>query len=75
MEDEREKFSVYLDEMRAMFKKEDSDHAGLMRMIEALSGLVSGLSMLVKSMGRSAKVYRDGMWATFRKERVLIMLD
>ena len=44
-------------------------------MIEALSGLVSGLSMLVKSMGRSAEVYRDGMWAMFIKERVLIMLD
>ena len=66
---------MYLDEMRAMFKKEGSDHTRLMWMIKALSGLVSGLSMLVKSMGRSAKVYRDGMWATFRKERVLIMLD
>ena len=66
---------MYLDEMRAMFKKEDSDHAGLMRMIEALSGLVSGLSMLVESMGRSVEVYRDGIWAILRKKRVLILLD
>ena len=31
-------------------KKEGSDHAGLIRMVEALSGLVSCLPMLVESM-------------------------
>lgn len=36
-------------------KKEGFDHAGLTRMIEALSELVSGLPMLVESTGRSAK--------------------
>ena len=66
---------MYLDEMRPMFRKEGFDHAGLMRMIKALSGLVSGLSMLVELMERSAEVYRDVIWAMLRKKRVLIMLD
>ena len=59
---------MYRDGMWAMFRKEGSDHAGLTRMIEALFGLVSSLSMLVESMERSAEVYRDGMWAMLRKK-------
>ena len=61
--------------MRAMFRKEGSGHAGLTRMIEALSRMVSDLSMLVESMERSVEVYRDGMWAMFRGVRVMMMLD
>ena len=66
---------MYLDGMRVMFRNEGFDHTGLTRMIKALFGLVSGLSMLVESMGRSVEVYRDGIWAILRKKRVLIMLD
>ena len=61
--------------MRAMFRKEGSGHAGLTRMIEAFSRMVSDLSMLVESMERSVELYRDGMWAMFRGVRVMMMLD
>ena len=73
--EEKERFTVYLDGLKAMFRKKGSDHARLTRMIEALPGLVSDISMLVKSMGRSVEVHRDGMWAMCREGRVLIMLD
>ncbi|KAL6316170.1 hypothetical protein AAG906_016000 [Vitis piasezkii] len=66
---------VYRDGMWAMFRKEGSDHAGLMWMIEALSRLVSGLPMWVESMrrggfftsGKGTKTGRGGAAAPLRK--------